>query len=273
MKKYIKKYFKFLIILFWNIRKKPFSYGYGLARQEKIISVLKRNKFKKISINNCYGFDERLVEYRVIFEELKKINNKLILDAGSTLNFKYLLDKIIKKNKIFIETLFPENENFNTSGVSYIYNDLTNSKFKNDCFDVITCISVLEHIGFDNSSYIFNNNTFATVAKKNRHIYLKSIKEFKRILKINGKLLITIPFGKKMIFNHLQQFNSNDIQNIISTFKPKKFFLRFFKYHNGVWSEVQQKECDDSEIRVDQASTTSDNLASARSICFIKLIK
>jgi predicted SAM-dependent methyltransferase len=273
MKKYIKKYFKFLIILFWNIRKKPFSYGYGLARQEKIISILKKNKSKKIHIRNCYGFDERLVEYKLVFDELEKMDNKLILDAGSTLNFKYLLDKIIKKNKIFIETLFPENENFNTDGVSYIYNDLTNSKFKDNCFDVITCISVLEHVGFDNSSYIFNNNNFSSIPKKNKSIYLTSIKEFKRILKINGKLLITIPFGKKMMFNHLQQFNNNDIKDIISTFKPKKYLLRFFKYHNGIWSEVREKECLDSQIRVDQTSKTSDNLASARSICFLKLIK
>ena len=273
MKKYIRKYFKLLIILFWKIRKKPFSYGYGLARQEKIISILNSNHARKIYLKNCYGFDERLVEYKLIFNELKRINKKLILDAGSTLNFKYLLDRLTKNNKVFIETLFPENDNFNIDGVSYVYNDLTNSKFKANCFDVITCISVLEHVGFDNSSYIFSNKEFPSSKKMNKNIYLKSIKEFKRILKINGKLLITVPFGKKMLFNHLQQFADKDIKKIILAFKPKRFSLKFFKYSDGIWSEAKQKECENSEIRVDQSTTTSDNLASARSICFIKLIK
>ena len=52
MKKYIRKYFKLLIILFWKIRKKPFSYGYGLARQEKIISILKKNKSKRPDVED-----------------------------------------------------------------------------------------------------------------------------------------------------------------------------------------------------------------------------
>lgn len=103
--------------------------------------------------------------------------------------------------------------------------------------------------------------------------YLDVINEFKRILKTNGKLLLTIPFGKKIKYQHLQQFDIFDIEEITKVFDPKNKNLNFFTYKNHNWIEVNHEECAESEIRVDYTKQTHDKLASSRSICFLELIK
>lgn len=260
-----------ILSLIWNLRKIPYSMGYGSAKKKKIIQFLKNDK-KELNIYNVKGMDERLIEYKWIFNHIAKVKSKKILDAGSTLNFDFLLERLDISNKIYIQTLFSEIKNYNNLNVSYIYEDLISSIFKENYFDYITCISTLEHIGFDNSFYNYNklqvdNN------KIDEKKYLDVINEFKRILKTNGKLLLTIPFGKKIKYQHLQQFDIFDIEEITKVFDPKNKNLNFFTYKNHNWIEVNHEECAESEIRVDYTKQTHDKLASSRSICFLELIK
>lgn len=271
MNKLIKIIINQILIFIWKIKKIPFSIGYGFARKKKILTLIE-DKNTSLDIYQVKGLDERLVEYKWIFQYISKVKSKTILDAGSTLNFDFLLEKIDRSNRIFIQTLYPETTNFNYLNVNYIYEDLKSSIFINDFFDYIICISTLEHIGFDNSFY--NHNKIKTkVNDGNDKKYLDVIIEFKRILKINGKLLITVPFGKKIIFNHLQQFDIDDVKKIIDIFKPSRYSLRFFTYKDFGWIEVKYQDCSESLIRVDYSKQTEDHLASARSICLIELYK
>lgn len=260
-----------IIIFIWNIKKIPFSIGYGLVRKKKILKLIEDNK-ASLDICHVKGLDERLVEYKWIFQYISNLNSKTILDAGSTLNFDFLLEKIDRSNNIFIQTLYSESKNYNYLNINYIYDDLKSSIFINDFFDYIICISTLEHIGFDNSFYNYNKIE-TNESNGNDKKYLDVVVEFKRILKINGKLLITIPFGKKIKFNHLQQFDINDVNKIIDIFEPKSHNLRFFTYKNCGWFEVKYQDCSESLIRVDYSKQTKDHLASARSICLIELNK
>jgi len=79
-----------------------------------------------------------------------------------------------------------------------IYSHAEKIPFKNENFDIITCIDVLEHVDD----------------------YEKSIKEIRRILKKGGKLILTVP----------------NIQFPI-TYDPINFILKFFnnKLNIGMW--------------------------------------
>ena len=74
--------------------------------------------------------------------------------------------------------------------------DINNMPFKDNYFDVITCISTLEHIGlgaYDDPKYD-NGDELA-------------VREIGRVLKINGILIITFPFAKEyMILPWLDAF-------------------------------------------------------------------
>jgi hypothetical protein len=262
---------KLIFISVYLISKKPFSPGYNFYKW-KIIKD-KINKFK-ININTQkkevgYGLDERIVEYPWVIRELRKYKGKL-LDAGSTLNFPEILDILKNKYRITIQTLYPENYCNFENGVSYIYEDITKQIFNKNQFDVITCISTLEHIGFDISIYNENNKKKIVNSVND---YLKAIENFNLILKKNGVLLITIPYGKYQKFNDLQQFDKKMLNLIINKFKPKKYSLIFSIYKNRKWQICNQDDCDNIMFKHFSEKNSIDNAASARSIAMIKLTK
>ena len=153
------------------------------------------------------------------YKQIKKKQKKKILDVGCTLNFKYLIDFFLNNNEIFFINLYKEKNNFFSNQISYIQNDIRTSPFKDNYFDYITAISVIEHIGFDND--IYNNETKKINFKKNQN-YIKAILEIKRNLKKGGKLFLTVPFGKKQFFKNYMQFDIYEINKIIRIFKPSK---------------------------------------------------
>jgi len=93
-----------------------------------------------------------------------------------------------------------------------IYNfhqeDARDTNFENNSFDLIFCISTLEHIGFDEFEEderidsIFKrpeNYPEALPSYKECRDDRKAITEIKRILSPHGSLLLTVPFGNRGI--------------------------------------------------------------------------
>jgi hypothetical protein len=99
--------------------------------------------------------DERVIEYPWVFSKLLSYGEEArFLDAGSALNHAFLMNHpLVKRHKWTLLTLAPELECFANLGVSYVYDDLRATPFKDDCFDAVFCISVIEHAGMDNTGY------------------------------------------------------------------------------------------------------------------------
>ena len=117
--------------------KKPFSTGYGAFKNAQILKILKNKNFKLLDIPPSYGIriDERIIEYPWLFSKLPMDKGNL-LDAGSVLNFDYLLSQATLKSKqIVIYTLSPEQNCFFKKGISYHYGDLRDIPYKNQFFD------------------------------------------------------------------------------------------------------------------------------------------
>src|SRR5207247_10845900 len=90
------------------------------------------------------GLDERVIEYPWLFAQ-EPVGR--VLDAGSTLNHVHLLDRLLPRiDALTITTLVPEQPDFTSRGVSYVYADLRELPFRDGWFDSVVCLSTLEHV-------------------------------------------------------------------------------------------------------------------------------
>lgn len=115
---------------------------------------------------------DRYIEYPFIIENLPKSPCK-ILDVGCSGSMFPLLLKAMKY-EIFGIDIRP----ININGIYFNKEDICQTHFENNYFDVIIAISTIEHIG---------------LKEKNMNADIKAIKEIYRILKPKGLFLITIP--------------------------------------------------------------------------------
>src|SRR5258705_2549429 len=191
----------------------PWSDGYEQHKQNSIIeSINNPDILKKISDlekSSKYGYrlDERIVEYPWVFRNLENTGSKL-LDAGSTFNFKFILEHpLIKGKELTIFTYSPENLNYNEKRISYVYGDLRELPFKDNYFDIVVSQSTIEHIDMNNSIYGYEIDYNKKVEKKSFE-FLSAIKEMLRVLTPGGTLLITFPYGKFENHDFFQQLDN-----------------------------------------------------------------
>ena len=212
------------------------------------------------------GLSERCVEIPWFFSLLGK-KAGLHLDAGSSLNFDALLklDPLSRKN-IIIANLNPEMNCYWQDGVSYIFWDLRKPLFADNIFDSISCISVLEHIGLDNSGWTHNKKD----QEKNIHDYRKVIVELRRILKPGGSCYITVPYGIHKQYGWLQVYDKPMINDIIDTFKPRVSSTTYFQYTKEGWMYSDARTAKNSDY---SSGYLPDCTVGATSVACIRLIK
>jgi len=264
------------IFLYKLLGKKPWSIGYSFYKYAFIKNTIEKrpNVFKSRKLPYGYGYrmDERIVEYPWFFSVLRS-EKAVMLDAGAALNHPEILKLTNLMNKeLYITTLSREGFQINQSSIYYKYEDLRSTSYEKDFFDVIACISTLEHIDMDNELlYIPNRNK----DKNDKYGFLCAIKEFKRILRDGGVLYITIPLGRYRNLGWMQVFNSDMIDRIIKEFAPRQKSETYFKYENNQWNFSNRDSCQDAEYfdLHHEPRYRSDYLAAAQSVACLELIK
>lgn len=278
----VKEYQNNIKVNFFKNGQIPWSEGYETHKVESIsesitdVSILDAFSKKKTPANYGYRLDERIVEYPWIFANLKK-EKTIFLDAGSTFNFEYLLDNELIENKDkYIYTFYPEEKSYNQKRISYVYGDLRNLPFKHEFFEEIVCQSTIEHIDMDNSMYGYELKSTLNVFTNKSYEYLEVIYELLRVLKNDGQLLLTFPYGKFENHGFFQQFDKEMVARITDKIKGLgSYELTFFKYLPEGWILASQEDCDDSESYNPhtQIGKKNDFAAHSRAICCLKFIK
>ena len=262
-------------LLYMAYGKKPFTKGYAIYKKLKILEILHRKEFDSKQLKKGYGLrlDERIVEYPWFFSRLPLKEGRL-LDAGSVLNFDFIIthQSLLTKN-IFISTFAPEKKCFWNKGISYIYEDIREICYKGNFFDWIVSLSVFEHIGLDNTKYYTNEKS---KNENNLDSYLMVVKEFHRILKPEGVLYLSVPFGKYKNHGWLQIFNAKMIDAILETFSPSSYMENHFRYDSEGWhisSRIESAESTYFDYHEEKDRYNKDCSVAARSVVCLELVK
>jgi SAM-dependent methyltransferase len=156
------------------------------------------------------GMAERVIEYPWLFSRRPA---GTILDAGSCLNHKRILARLLPHaTSIHIVTLAPERHSFPDLGVSYVYADLRDLPYRDATFDVVACISTLEHVGMDNSRY----GGSAEDAQDHRAASARALAELLRVTRPGGRVFVTVPYGRPDDLGWMRVFDRDDVESITS---------------------------------------------------------
>lgn len=259
--------------------RKPWTTGYSEYKEKYLCNALGNNeliesffKNEKLPDNYGVGLDERVVEYGWLFSRIDNNENRYLLDAGSALNLSYILNQpLLEKRSVVIYNLAPEHIILK-SNLSYIYGDLKQTILRKNIFDEIVCISVLEHVGMNNTFLYSDNSTYNEFKPED---YLIVVREFKRLLKPGGKLFLTVPFGCYENHGWLQQFDQKRINKLIDEFNGTRSVVVYYKYSSSGWQISNFADCVDcSYFNIHKRSDYDpDMAAAARAVACIELIK
>jgi SAM-dependent methyltransferase len=257
---------------------RPWTLGYNEYKGMVLRHVLIDKEVLDCFLHNRalpirYGLrlDERLVEYPWVLARLD-VAERLLLDAGSTLNFSYILDlPALKCRSVVIYNLSPEDV-VRRDKVSYIYGDLRHTILKDECFDEIVCISTLEHVGMDNTFLYSKDLRFKECIRDD---YRDVVTEFKRLLKPRGKLYITVPYGRYENHGWLQQFDKKMVATVVDVFGGSASTIAYYKYSDDGWQVGDADACDEcSYFDIHHRSGYEpDYVAAARAVACIEMAK
>ena len=259
----------------------PWSPGYVQYKNQQITQVISDTAtlaaFKKDEVPPQYGYklDERIVEYAWLFSRLPTSKVRL-LDAGSTFNFDFIVNHPQIENKeLSILTYAPESPSYPQKRISYVYADLRDIPFKSQYFDYIVSQSTIEHIDMDNSIFGYEVQHHTQKEEKS-YEYLKALEELLRVLKPQGTLLLTFPFGKFENHGFFQQFDDEMLAKALTLLNHQgSSQLSFFRYLPAGWIACSQEDCKNivSYNPHTGRGKGDDGAAHCRSICCIAFNK
>jgi len=254
--------------------RKPWSPGYYTAKRRLISKAIDSQMFVGTNeLPTGYGshMDERVIEYPWVYSRLKETPGS-VLDAGSALNHDFLVDrKPLSNGKLTICTLAPEKRCYFSKGISYIYDDLRASVFREACFDTVISISTIEHIGLDNTMLYTSDGT---KNEDNDEGYRAAVREFRRIIRPGGSCLITVPYGKASVRGWFQVFDAVMVEKVVKEFSPAHVELNYFAYQRDGWRQARPEELADATFfDVHQDSKYDDDRAGgARGVVCMHLV-
>ncbi len=116
--------------------------------------------------------------------------------------------------------------------VQLVRGDIANPPLEPGTFDVITSISTVEHIGCD-----FYGQTPCESGD------VMAMRQMRRLLRENGRLLISVPYGRGGGCAWFRVYNAGTFQRLIEGFRP--ISLQYFRRNGNHYQRCQREEIDD----------------------------
>lgn len=157
---------------------------------------------------------DRYIEYPWLLKHLPKDERLDILDVGSSGSMlPYLMNAL--GHKVSSIDIRPRQDVEANKEITFYHRDICNSCLPDNYFDIVTAISTIEHIGLEGRYGVDKQNSD-----------IKAIEEIHRILKPNGILFMSVPFGKNKTTKTHHIYNGLAIPRLLCNFT---YFNKFEK--------------------------------------------
>lgn len=231
---------------------------------------------KEWKVPDISGFSERIIEVpsaAVWLNKFSSENHCHILDIGytmSSLDWLGLLLKLNDKDNCSVnaidivrpervKTRYPQEWHKKIFAVPVEIGDLREMPLNEGHYDVVTCISTIEHIGFDEAEEKDENTAFkrskdVSEIKINRSpdVNKKVLAQFNKALKPGGHVIITTPMGKGGptllkdslgLYTRQWEYEKDSWQDLINQPGFRIIKESFFGLNNdGIWKQVNSPD-------------------------------
>lgn len=199
-----------------------------ISKLIQFVFKLPENPIKEAIRQIYYGdlISERIIEYPLIFKHLEEDEGK-ILDVGCYFS---ALPIQMASMGFDVYAIDPEGYQLKHPNFKFFKGDVQESPFKRGFFDTVTVVSTLEHIGLG-----FYKD------KRDYRGDKEAVKEIRKVLKRNGKLLLTVPYSKRYkVTNSQRMYDNKSLTDLLNPeFKVVKKLL--FKSVKGKWLPATEK--------------------------------
>lgn len=119
----------------------------------------------------------------------------------------------------------------------FVRGSILDLPFENETYDVVTCVSTIEHIGIG----------FYSDPKDNLSADVKGMLEIKRVLRPEGRLILTVPFGRAFVNDQQRVYDHQGLDKLLVGFSVNT--IKFFKNaqainRNNFWEQIPQAQAE-----------------------------
>lgn len=202
--------------------------------------VLNRGNAGPLRLPERFGrnLPERVVE--ILYARLSYRPGLKILDVGcanAMTSHLRMIERLERPRHIAGIDISPPTSHVLRCYDEFIKESITTSNIADDTFELIWCISALEHFGMDNSTY-----TDQFVLSQNMDA--QAIREMVRILTKGGRLLVTVPYGRYENHVWLKNYDCEHLDALLASVEQGTRIEKVFFHHTngGGWQIVPQEE-------------------------------
>ena len=156
------------------------------------------------------GTDERVVEIPWV---LARLRGRRALEVGYAFAEPPYLAALLQAG--FDELVGVDLARADVPGLTAVDADVRELPFEDRAFDLVLCVSTLEHVGADNTAYGLD-------AEADGSSRLTALRELRRVLAPDGRMLITVPCGEPGDYGW---FHQDDVRGWTRLFARAGFFV------------------------------------------------
>ena len=173
------------------------------------------------------GTTERVIEIPWVLS--RYAGEARVLDIGSSFALPFYLDELraLAIPELHGVDLAPRTIN----GMRMTRADVRAMPFADGYFDLVLCVSTIEHIGFVNDIY-------GVDAPKESHGDIAALREMRRVLAPNGRVLVTVPFGAVQDHGWFQQYDEAGWRALVDGAAMRENESECFAYRADGWHRV-----------------------------------
>jgi SAM-dependent methyltransferase len=173
------------------------------------------------------GSTERVVEIPWVLSRWK--GEKRVLDIGTAFGLPLYMHELLRLGASELHGV--DVALVKIDGVKMTQADVRNMPFPDSWFELVTCISTLEHIGLE--------DPFGTPLAGETPGDVAALKEMARVLAKGGRILVTVPFGKLEHLRFMKQYDLNEWDASIQRSGLEVVELDFYGYSASGWRRAE----------------------------------